>query len=124
MTHTKAATVLTLLTLAACSSTPSVPPGFHYASYPPPMKLIEGPSVPPPANDIPESERIAWLDSHRPRSEPTRIVVREHEPQRHDDGADWGWAIPLTLSLGYWSGHGHDDHGWGWGVGWNSGWWW
>ncbi len=127
MSNSNLVLALSLVALAGCaSSTPAVPPGFHYAAYPPPMKLIEGPSAPPPANDISEADRIAWLDSHRPRSEPERIIIRESSPDRYehyDDGGDWGWAIPLTLSLGYRSGGGCGG-GWGWGLGWNSGWWW
>lgn len=132
MSAVRLAAALTILALAGCkSSVQEVPPGFTYADRPQPMRLIEGPSVPPPANDISEQERLAWLDSYRPRSEPERVervVVRDRRPARQERCADrdwgWGWALPLTLSLGYWSGHGHDDHGWGWGVNWNSGWWW
>lgn len=126
---TRLAPAAVLLALAACtSSSNEVPPGFSYAERPAPMKLIEGPSVPPPANDIPESDRLAWLDSYRPRSEPERVIVRDRGAARHerhhDDDWNWLWALPLTFSLGYWSGHGHDDHGWGWGVSWNNGWRW
>ena len=119
---------LALLALAACgSSGVTVPPGFHYAEFPPPMALIEGPSIPPPAHDITEAQRRAWFDAQRPRIEHVRVERTEYVERRprhyerdYDRYGGWsGWYLPVTFSLGYWGGN---NHGWGWGASWNSGW--
>ena len=125
---------LALTALAACGSQAMVvPSGYRYADAPPPMGLIEGPSVAPPANDIPESQRRAWLDAQRPRVEPVHVereIVVDRRPVRYERDYDRydrydrrdGWYLPLSLSLGYWGGS-RRRHG-GWGLGWNSGWCW
>lgn len=114
--------------LAACSS-PSreTPVYFGWTGDPAPTKLIEGPVVRPPANDISEEQRLAWFDAQRPRIETVeseRIVWRDREPVRYerDSAPCWLWAIPLSLSFGYSSG-GHHGGGWGWGANWGwNGW--
>jgi hypothetical protein len=134
-----------LLTLAlgaaACSSPDVAPPSQVFFPTKKPMSLIEGPSVPPPANDIPESQRVAWFDAHRPPKPPPpphveRVYVSEPVYHAHDHHGWDDWYLPISLSLGYWSGwgghHGHDDHhdhghdhggSWAWGVTYNSQWW-
>ena len=128
----KIAIVLTVLALAAgCAAPVMVPaPGTGYYGDSAGMALIEGPSVPPPANDIPESQRRAWFDAQRPNVEPVqveRVIVREREPARRVYVRDYDrcndWYLPLSLSLGWWGSH-HRGHGWGWGLGWNNGWCW
>ena len=122
--------LVALVTAAACTTTETVaPPGERSADRPPSMALIEGHGVAPPANDIPESQRRAWLDAQRPPVEDVRVereVIVERRPVRYERDYDrddrWeGWYLPVSLSLGYWGGsHGH--RGWSWGLGWNSGW--
>jgi hypothetical protein len=128
--------VVSIALLAGCkSSAPTALPGETFGEARAPMAILEGPTVAPPANDIPESQRRAWLDAQHPRAqrvrEPVRVervIVREREPERHSHYDDrWAWAVPITFGLGYWAGHGHDHHsGWGWGVnwGWRGGYWW
>jgi hypothetical protein len=111
--------------LAACKSKPSnAPADIGWTGNRPPEKLIEGPVVRPPANDISETQRLEWFDAQRPRYETVeteRVTWRDMEPyhvERHSDPC-WLWAIPLSLSFGYASGgHGHS----GWGVGATWGW--
>jgi hypothetical protein len=100
------------------------------------MSLIESPSVAPPQNDIPESQRRAWIEAQRPAPPPPpprveRVYVSEPVHYVHDHRGWDDWYLPISLSLGYWSGwggghhgHGHDHGGgWGWGVSYNSSWW-
>ena len=125
---------LLALAATACASREYVPAPSE--AYPPPwtsMALIEGPSVAPPADDIPESQRRAWFEAQRPAPPPVtttrveRVVVREREPiryvrerDRHDD-----WYLPISLSLGWWAGWGNrHGHGWGWGVSLHDRWRW
>lgn len=125
--------VLAFLPLAACASRETVPaPGTGYAETGAMTQLLDGPRVAPPANDIPESQRVAWLESHRPKAEPVpveRVVVREREPiwyerPRYAERDDW--YLPLTLSFGWWGGRWgrHHGRGWGWGLGWHDRWGW
>ena len=104
--------------LTGCASTTSaMPPGMRYASAGP-MKLIEGPSVAPPANDIPESKRREWIDAQRPKvvvvREPVRVervVVRDVRAAAWEYDNRWAWSLPIAFGLGYWGGHHWHDHG-------------
>jgi hypothetical protein len=118
---------------AACASPDVSPPGQQFFPTRKPMPLIEGPTVPPPENDIPEWQRIEWFERQNPPPPPVERVERVyvHEPVEHvHERPAWdGWYLPISLSLGYfsgWGGHHHDHHdhgGWGWGVALNSVWW-
>jgi len=106
--------------LAACSSASRNVPAYLGWSGPvrPAVPLIEGPVVPPPANDISETQRREWFDAQRPAVEPIaseRIEWRDPPRCDRNDCPSWLWAIPLSLSFGYSSG-GHCNNG-GWGVG-------
>ncbi len=123
--------VAAALGAASCASTREGPPPGEGYSATKPMDLIEGPGVAPPANDIPESRRIAWLEAQRPRVAPApqpttrveRVYVRE--PARYvDEYRRWDdWYVPISLSLGWWGG-GRRGRGWGWGIGIHDRWWW
>jgi hypothetical protein len=84
--------------------------------------------VPRPANDLSETDRARWFEEQRPVIEAfddRRIVYVESEPMPCYDRPtllDWLWALPISLSFGYWSGGGHHDHD-GWGVGTTIGGW-
>ena len=131
---TRGALVL-LLSAASCAAS-GVDESAQEPEFPepPPLtRLIESPRVAPPANDIPESKRIAWLESHRPKAHEVRVVVRERvvdrdaEPVRWERGYarcrdDCDWALPLAIGLGFWGGHWRHHHGWSWSIGWRHGW--
>jgi len=107
--------------LAACASKPKDTPVYlGWTGDRPPTKLIEGPIVRPPANDISETQRREWFDAQRPRVEEVQsqpVSWRECEPYHAEPHCDpwWRWLIPMSLSFGYASGgHSHDNN---WGVG-------
>lgn len=120
MRCTMKAFVLALaLVPAACASAKYEPiPVYGSLPLPPTFRLIETPAVAPPANDIPESERRAWIEANR---SPAAYVPAQDDPVAdgsacgggcHDHG--WGFGLPISLGFGYSSGcHG----GGGFGVG-------
>jgi hypothetical protein len=89
--------------------------------------LCEGPTIPPPENDIPESQRTAWIEANRPAPPPQveRVVVHETAPvhyvREYERCNDWVAPVSfvLGLGLGYWwgddhHGHHHGHHGYHW----------
>lgn len=115
MRYARAALVLAALAPAACAVQNSPP--VMYRPAPSPMRLVETPTVPPPAHDISEADRMAWLDAHRPQASyvPSQDApVEEDYSSCHDCGHGWGIGLPISIGLGYSSGcHG----GGGFGVG-------
>jgi hypothetical protein len=130
---TKSAFLLALAApLAACASPArTASPGSAWHEGPPPMTLVEGPSAPSPANDIPEARRLEWHEAHRPRVVYVperhvvveRVVVRESEPV-YVRSYEPCWDVPVALSFGFWGGRWgrHHRRGWGWGVSSHRGW--
>ena len=117
MRFTSAALVVAVaLSSAACASAQPVQMPV-YTSAPAMFRLAEFPTVPPPANDIPESERRAWIEANRPQVAyvPAQDQHAEDEYSScHDCGHGWGIGLPISIGLGYYGG---GCHGGGFGVG-------
>src|SRR6185503_15637284 len=127
--------LVALLVLPACASQrqePLVP----LQRLPPPMtRLVLSPDEPPPADDVPESKRLAWLEANRPKPsvvtpvhhDEREVVIRERPIRIYEPAYERcdGWWAPLSVGIGFFGGF-HRHHGWGWSVGWGRGWncWW
>jgi hypothetical protein len=108
---TKALVLLAALAPAACASAQNEPIAVHGSvPTPPAFRLVESRGVPPPANDIPESERRAWIEANQPRDQ---YRPSQEEPVAescsYDDGCHghgWGIGLPISIGFGYSSGCG------------------
>jgi hypothetical protein len=115
---TKAFVLAAALAPAACASAQYEPiPVYGSAPLPATFRLVESPGVKPPANDISEADRRAWLDANRPQS---YYVPSQEEPVADDCGSCHDhchggyFGLPIALGIGYSSG---GCHGGGFGVG-------
>jgi hypothetical protein len=91
-----------LLPAACASAQPG--PRTYLPPAPAAFRLVEVPAVPPPANDIPESERRAWIEANRPQA---YYVPSQEQPADESCSSGYGcggWGIGLPISLGFgWS---------------------
>ena len=106
MTHHAPLLLTAALAAAGCASVDVAQPSQRFFPTNAPMALVEGPSVPPPANDIPESNRVAWFAAHNPPPPPRveRVVVHEtapvHYAREHERNDDWVAPVSFVLGLG------------------------